>query len=87
MLRLHPLGLALCLAASAAEPFDPARLEREVLVTGATDPLECAIAPDGTIYFIERAGALKRWDPATRSVSAPPGFSAPAFHVLSLNAG
>jgi len=31
------------------EPFDPSRLEREVLVMAADDPVALDIAPDGSV--------------------------------------
>ena len=45
--------------ATAEEGFDPARLEKTTVVSGLTQPMEMAIAPDGTIYLIELAGQIK----------------------------
>lgn len=50
-------------------PVDPSRFELSVLATGLVQPMELAVAPDGTVYFIELAGKLKAFDPKTNSVS------------------
>ena len=34
---------------------------------GVVDPLEIAVAPDGRVFFIERAGVVKVWKPDTRA--------------------
>ncbi len=49
-----------------AEPFDEGRFEKEVLVTGCTDPMELAVLPDGRVLFIERPGTLKLYRPDTK---------------------
>ena len=56
---------------TAAEPFDPARFEVVPLAGGLQQPMELAVAPDGTVYFIEYAGrllALDRGDATPRLV-------------------
>jgi len=41
-------------AAFAAEPqLDPARFELTTLLSGLTQPMELAVAPDGTVYYFE----------------------------------
>jgi len=45
--------------------YDPNRFEKTLVVGGLTQPMEMAIAPDGTIYMIELAGKLKAIDPNT----------------------
>lgn len=57
------------LAGRAALEPDPSRYEREVLVAAADDPLSLDIAPDGRVFFVERQGAVKLWDPRTRAVT------------------
>jgi cytochrome c len=57
------------MAIQAAEPIDPSRFEREVLVAAADDPVSLAIDRSGHVYFIERTGGFKRWDPATRTTA------------------
>ena len=42
-----------------------ANWERTVLDGDVSDPMELAVAPDGRVYFVERAGAVKVWDPST----------------------
>ena len=43
-----------------------ANFEKEVLTGYTTDPMELDVAADGRVFFVERAGAVKVWDPATR---------------------
>ncbi|MEI8213046.1 MAG: PQQ-dependent sugar dehydrogenase [Planctomycetota bacterium] len=52
------------------QDYDPKRLEKTTLVTGLIQPMEMAIAPDGSIYLIELAGQIKRIDPKTGIVSS-----------------
>lgn len=48
---------------------DPTRFEVTELAAGLTQPMELAVASDGTVFFIELAGKLKRFDPQTRRIS------------------
>ncbi len=58
------LLLSLPVPAEAIEPAnDPARFETTVLVSGLKQPMELAVAPDGTLYFIEFEGRLKCLSP------------------------
>jgi cytochrome c len=43
---------------------EPARFEKEVIVPRTHDPMQLEVLPDGRIYFIERSGPLKLFDPA-----------------------
>jgi len=55
--------------ALAVEPdLDPARFEVTTLVSGLTQPMELAVAPDGTVYWIEFGGRLLALD---RNARAP----------------
>lgn len=58
-------------AAGAAEGNANATLasnyEKVVLMDQVTDPMEIAIAEDGRVFLVERAGAVKMWDPQTNS--------------------
>ena len=67
---------ALLPAVFAAEaPFDAGRLEKEVLATGLADVIQLSVAPNGDVYFIERAGVLKHHaaaDKTTRPIGAVP---------------
>ncbi len=38
--------------------------ERTVLDADVSDPMELAVAPNGSVFFVERGGAIKLWDPA-----------------------
>lgn len=65
MSRLFPL-LLLSLLPSAVLAQDASRFEKEVLAAGLSDPLQLDIAEDGRVFFIERKGAVKVWEPASR---------------------
>lgn len=79
MFRLRlVLGLSLCVlstnvassSAGAAEPVvDPSRFESTVLANGLKQPMELAMAPDGTVYFIELDGKLKSVGPHAGAVT------------------
>lgn len=45
------------------------RFQIETLHTGIPQPMHLEIGPDGNIYFIEIAGALRRYEPRTKSVT------------------
>jgi cytochrome c len=68
---LLPLLLATlsALPLHAAEPFDPARLEKEILVPNCRDALQLECLPDGRILFVEFWGTVKAWDPTSRLVT------------------
>ena len=53
----------------AAEPFDPTRLEKEVLVTAARDAIQLEVLPGGDVLFAEYLGGVKRWDAKSGTVS------------------
>jgi len=55
-------------SAPAAEPYDPSRFEREVLVPASRDALQLEVLPNGDIVFAEFWGGVKRWDAKTRAV-------------------
>lgn len=47
---------------------DASRFEQQILVEGTlNEPTELAVASDGRVFFTERQGALKLYDPATGS--------------------
>src|SRR6186997_1728733 len=56
--------ILLASAASAAETIDPLRYEKEVLVAACSDPMQLDVATDGRVFFVERGGAVKVWEPA-----------------------
>jgi cytochrome c len=62
--------LSLLLVASLLPPIclaqDDSRFEKEVLVAGCSDPLQLDISRDGRVFFIERKGAVKMWEPVSR---------------------
>ena len=37
--------------------------EQTTLDADVSDPMELAVAPDGQVFFVERSGAVKIWDP------------------------
>jgi cytochrome c len=57
------------LSAAESTGVDQSRFEVTVLATGLVQPMEMAIAPDGSVYFIEVGGKLKVFNPVTREVS------------------
>ncbi len=59
MNRIPALTLVLATAATAAP------LVKDTIVTGLEDPMEIAIAPDGTYFVTEREGRLLRINPET----------------------
>lgn len=66
---LSLLAAVSVLSLSAAEPFDPARLEKEILVPNCHDALQLECLPDGRILFVEFWGTVKIWDPVSRLVT------------------
>ncbi|MFO0589421.1 MAG: LamG-like jellyroll fold domain-containing protein [Polyangiaceae bacterium] len=56
-------------AQPCASPSASTDFERVPLVTGLTLPMAFEEAPDGRIFFIERAGDVKVYDPTTSAVS------------------
>ncbi|MFN8857873.1 MAG: PQQ-dependent sugar dehydrogenase [Planctomycetaceae bacterium] len=70
LILLSPLLLTAILVppVPAAEPVDPSRFETTPLVTGMRQPMELAIAPDGTVFYIELEGKLKAWSSQSNSV-------------------
>jgi cytochrome c len=61
----------------AADAVDPLRYEKEVVVSGCADPMQMDITPDGRIFFVERAGAVKMWEPKSRRTVTLGTFPAP----------
>ena len=59
------LAGAPCVTQAQENTYDPNRFEKTLVVGGLTQPMEMAIAPDGTIYLIELAGKIKAIDPNT----------------------
>jgi len=47
----------------------PVQYHRIVLSEKASNPLALAVAPDGRVFYIERTGELRFWDPATGRVT------------------
>lgn len=53
----------------AAEPVDPSRFEKEILVPASRDAMQMEVLPGGDIIFIEFRGTVKRWDAKSATVS------------------
>jgi cytochrome c len=53
----------------AAEPVDPARYEKEILVPAARDAIQMEVLPGGDVIFAEFWGTFKRWDAKSGGVS------------------
>jgi cytochrome c len=56
------------LGSETADALDPARFEKEIIVSGASDPMQFEVLSDGRIYFIEITGRLKFYRPETGTV-------------------
>lgn len=56
-------------ALNAAEPVDPARFEKEILVPAARDAIQMEVLPGGDVIFAEFWGTVKRWDAKSGGVS------------------
>src|SRR4026207_818154 len=54
------------LLGSAVFAQDASRFEKEVLVHPCSDALQLDRAADGRVFFIERKGAVKMWEPNSR---------------------
>ncbi|MEZ4700201.1 MAG: ThuA domain-containing protein [Rhodothermales bacterium] len=50
-------------------PTQRGRMIKRVLDASVDSPMELAVAPDGAVFFIERPGRLKRYDPVAASTS------------------
>lgn len=57
--------LAIALLGMTAEPGSAQQYQKVVLDSAVTYPMELEVAPDGRVFFVERDGALKVWDPLT----------------------
>ena len=56
-------GALLCVSLFAEE-YDPGRFEKEIIIPSCNDPMQCEVAADGRLFFVERAGALKLAEPS-----------------------
>src|SRR5437879_1842959 len=67
-MRLLSLAFFLLIpfAVRAAEPVDPERFEKEVVVSGLEDGAEMDVLPDGRVLVVERAGGVKMFLPAAK---------------------
>lgn len=54
---------------AAVDESPDGRVQKVVLDSRTADPVELAVAPDGRVFFIERKGLLKIWNPSTRSTT------------------
>jgi cytochrome c len=74
LIKHRPLlhALLLCLApalpGTAAEPADPERFEKEILVPAARDAIQLEVLPGGDIVFAEFQGAVRRRDAKSGAV-------------------
>ena len=61
--------LILLASLHAAEPVDPNRFEKEILVPAARDAIQMEVLPGGDVIFAEFWGTIKRWDAKSGGVS------------------
>ena len=88
MVRMFTL-LVLCsflIASDAvrAQDAERGRFEKVVLDSTVTRPNELDVAPDGRVFFIEREGAVKVWDPETQSTEMAGFIPVKAIHTSGL---
>lgn len=90
-LAIHSLWmLFLALSAPKARALGSDRalpLQRVVLATNLHEPMQHAIAPDGSVYLAERRGAIKRWDPSEgtcRLIAQLHVFTGPEDGILGM---
>lgn len=72
---------------AAEERFDEGRLEKEVLAAGLHDVIQLSVASNGDVYFVERAGAVKRYAPqekAARSIGTVPTIVGGEYGLIGL---
>src|SRR5207244_3931388 len=51
------------IAVSSTEPGFAARLRKTTLASPLRDPMQLAVAPDGRVFYVERAGRLQVYEP------------------------
>lgn len=81
--------LTIVALAPAAESYDPARFEKEILVPSSRDAIQLEVLPNGDVLFIEFWGAVKRWEAKSGAVSLlgqVPAFSEGEIGLLGLAA-
>ncbi|MEK6249394.1 MAG: PQQ-dependent sugar dehydrogenase, partial [Planctomycetales bacterium] len=71
-------------AQDTKEVVDPARFEKEVILSGALDPMQFEVLADGRIYFIEITGRLKYYRPDTKTVEEIGHLPAGRFNEVGL---
>lgn len=64
-----PEGRAAVEGVQATDEQPTGRFEKVILTEQVTYPMELDVAPDGRVFFIERDGSLKIWDPDTGATS------------------
>ena len=70
--RLTRLAVLMSVAVSPPAPggdIDPDRFEKEVVVPACADPMQLDVLADGRVVFIERAGSINLFDPASKRVT------------------
>lgn len=76
VLRAAVAPLLLLATVSGTVAQESSRFEKEVVVAACNDPLQMDIAEDGRLFFIERAGTVKLWEPVTNSTNTIGNFPA-----------
>jgi cytochrome c len=67
-----------------AQEYDPNRFEKQVLVTACNDPMQMEVLPDGRLFFIERNGTLKGYDPISRKVTVLGNVPTDVVHEVGM---
>jgi cytochrome c len=71
LLRLPAVALLMLVPESVSayqESADPTRFEITELARGLVQPMELAVANDGTVYFIEISGKLRSIAPGSSEI-------------------
>jgi len=61
-------GLCVCTAPAAAQ-FEADEFEKTQLVDTTLNPMEIEVAPDGTVFYVEKRGVMGAWDPVAETAS------------------
>lgn len=86
MIRVRGIAILVLFALSLAAQAE-ARFEKVVLATNLVEPIQLSIARDGRVFFGERHGAVKVWNPAnglTETIGQVEVFTGPEDGLLGL---
>src|SRR5437763_198892 len=79
--------VAFALVATSAASESSPHLQKTTLATNLFEPIQLSIAKDGRVFFGERHGAVKVWDPhnsSTETIGQLEVFTGPEDGLLGL---